>query len=265
MVPQMYFKRIQALIEYTNGQFGTIAPVKDIFDFLYEKSDFEGIKAVHIGEVEELQRIRQNKVSTEALCDRLDELERELATLKPKGIVKRKEDEEPIATRRTYPVSPERPSSPVNTTSVSMDRPNYHHTQNGTPVRSYGNATAPAPAPVHNTTIINNGGNSGNNNGGDFVTGMMAGALLDNALSSNHHHDREVVVEREYVPVREVEVRETETSRSTWDTPKEESKSSSWDDHSSSNSSSWDNSSSSDSSSSWGDSSSSDSSGGGDW
>lgn len=159
---------------------------------------------------------------------------------------RKKEEDEPKF--KSYPPTPEpkkyetEPVRYPGRTNVNepyfktpvKDEPNFN--------RSYerGRTTQFTPTPVANhTTVINNGTN---NNG--FVDGMVAGALLDSALSNHHHTER--VVEREYIPVREVEVvreREVPSRSSSWDEPKEETKSSSWDSGSSSSdssSSSWD-------------------------
>lgn len=79
------------MIEYTDGNFGVIAPAKDIMEHLYKKhynKCLDDIKAVHFGTASELDLIRNNKVNMDSLQERLSELERQVETLKPSGKVK---------------------------------------------------------------------------------------------------------------------------------------------------------------------------------
>jgi hypothetical protein len=80
------------MIEYENGQFGSIAPAKDIIELLkgYAKDlkALEQVRAVHFGTPEGLQKIREGKVDYASIRADMDEMKRELETLKPKGAVK---------------------------------------------------------------------------------------------------------------------------------------------------------------------------------
>ena len=83
------------MIEYTDGQFGAIAPAKDVIDMLkmkfqqlHSQSLAEEIKAVHFGTPEELMKIRDGKVDYTSIRNEIDEMKREMEALKPKGAVK---------------------------------------------------------------------------------------------------------------------------------------------------------------------------------
>jgi hypothetical protein len=77
------------MIEYTNGQFGAMAPARDIVDSLLSRSNLDEIKAVHFGSPMELQNIRSNKSNIDSIAERISEVEKELKTLRPQeGLIK---------------------------------------------------------------------------------------------------------------------------------------------------------------------------------
>lgn len=76
------------MIEYTDGRFGSIAPAKDILELLQKMPTLDDVKAVHLGTQHELQNIRDNKLNVDSIRNELDELKREMATLKPKSPIK---------------------------------------------------------------------------------------------------------------------------------------------------------------------------------
>lgn len=75
------------MIEYKDGQFGTIAPSEAVLELL-QKAPLENIKAVHFGTYKELMGIRLNKENFHDLHLRMEELERTLEAMQPKGMVK---------------------------------------------------------------------------------------------------------------------------------------------------------------------------------
>ena len=79
---------MEKMIEYTNGQFGAIAPARDVFKLIQEMHDLSEIKAVHIGTPYELSEIRQGKIEISGMHERLAEIEKEITQLRPKGAVK---------------------------------------------------------------------------------------------------------------------------------------------------------------------------------
>ena len=77
------------MIEYKDGEFGSISPAKDIIEMLHQHPEIvNDVKAVHIGSVHDLQMIRQGKTNYDYLANQVEELKRELETLKPKGQIK---------------------------------------------------------------------------------------------------------------------------------------------------------------------------------
>lgn len=76
------------MIEYTNGQFGTIAPAKEILEMLQKLPTLDEIKAIHIGTASELQEIRLGSKSVDTLSERIAELEKEMRRILPIGRVK---------------------------------------------------------------------------------------------------------------------------------------------------------------------------------
>lgn len=77
------------MIEYTNGQFGCIAPAKQIIEDLLAKfPNLDEVRAVHFGTPNELSDIRQNKLNVNDIHERISELEREVKSLHPTGMIK---------------------------------------------------------------------------------------------------------------------------------------------------------------------------------
>lgn len=66
------------MIEYRDGNFGAMAPAKDVIDLL-NKIDLQEVKAVHFGTASELSAVRENKIhGLDEVKDRLTEIERQL-------------------------------------------------------------------------------------------------------------------------------------------------------------------------------------------
>jgi hypothetical protein len=78
------------MIEYTDGQFGAIAPAQDVLKHLLEQSydDLAKVKAVHIGTPLELQSMREGRTEVQGMNERLAELEKEIRQLRPQGPIK---------------------------------------------------------------------------------------------------------------------------------------------------------------------------------
>jgi uncharacterized protein Yka (UPF0111/DUF47 family) len=77
------------MIEYTNGQFGAIHPATELMEHMRTKMDeLDEIRAIHFGTPAELQEVRLNRSGIVEVNERLSSIERELDSLKPKGLVK---------------------------------------------------------------------------------------------------------------------------------------------------------------------------------